>query len=66
MAPLSTTLSDGVSAAEESYMLLAEAITEVGAEHEVRFLAKLALSLGLQTSDKAALQEAIAAAKADI
>lgn len=61
-----TTPPGSISAVEESYMLLAEAITEVGPEREVEFFAKLALLLALRLADTAALREAIAAAKADV
>jgi hypothetical protein len=60
------TIPAGISAVEESYMLLAEAITEIGPEREVAFLARLALLLSIRLGDNAALREAIAAAKAEV
>jgi len=51
---------------EQVYELLAEAIDEVGAEHEAAFLTKLALVLAERLGDSARVREAVSIAKRDL
>ncbi len=51
---------------EQVYELLAEAIDEVGAEHEAEFLTKLALVLAERLGDPDRVREAVEIAKRDI
>lgn len=47
---------------EAAYVDLCEALTKVGPDHEVHFLARLALLLGEELSDSSAFARALAAA----
>ncbi len=51
---------------EQVYELLAEAIDEVGAEHEAEFLTKMALALAERLGDPELVREAVEIAKRDI
>ena len=51
---------------EQVYELLAEAIDEVGAEHEAAFLTKLVLVLAERLGDPARVREAVSIAKRDL
>ncbi len=55
-----------VEGLEQVYELLAEAIDEVGAEHEAEFLTKLALVLAERLGDPDRVREAVAIAKRDL
>ena len=51
---------------EQVYELLAEAIDEVGPEHEAAFLTKLALVLAERLGDPDRVRQAVEIAKRDI
>ena len=59
-------MSDPIENLESLWELLAKAIDRAGPDHEVLFLSKLALLLGNQLEDRAAVERLIETALKDL